>query len=248
MKHLTVSENTTFLNTQRAARPNSPHFTIYQPQITWLASIANRVTGVGLSVGVFQCSLGDLFLSFLPSRADLLPSLSTFPLLTLCSHVRRRHYLPLPSLFLSPRLGPPGRVLRSFVPLALLPALSSYRAHLSPAVFFPLDDFSELPTWFKSTAKFVFAWPFVFHCFNGVRHLLWDLGYCESPRRFLPPSLFYPLSLDDDSAMMLTPFLLVVFVCPSCSPRCQGGHLGRMGRCWIELPHLGSHGCVPLDI
>lgn len=40
------------LNAQRLKRPSSPHFTIYQPQITWVASIANRVTGVGLSVGM----------------------------------------------------------------------------------------------------------------------------------------------------------------------------------------------------
>ena len=37
------------LNEQRLRRPNSPHFTIYQPQLTWLSSIANRVTGAGLS-------------------------------------------------------------------------------------------------------------------------------------------------------------------------------------------------------
>jgi succinate dehydrogenase/fumarate reductase cytochrome b subunit len=38
------------LNKQRIHRPSSPHFTIYQPQLTWIGSIANRVTGVGFSV------------------------------------------------------------------------------------------------------------------------------------------------------------------------------------------------------
>lgn len=38
------------LNAQRLKRPSSPHFTIYQPQLTWLGSIANRVTGAGFSV------------------------------------------------------------------------------------------------------------------------------------------------------------------------------------------------------
>ena len=38
------------LNEQRLRRPNSPHMTIYQPQLTWYSSIANRITGVGLSV------------------------------------------------------------------------------------------------------------------------------------------------------------------------------------------------------
>ncbi|WFD00147.1 cytochrome b subunit of succinate dehydrogenase, Sdh3p [Malassezia yamatoensis] len=41
------------LNAVRQERPTSPHFTIYQPQLTWLSSIANRVTGVGLSFGLY---------------------------------------------------------------------------------------------------------------------------------------------------------------------------------------------------
>ena len=45
-----AADVTNVLNAQRLKRPSSPHFTIYQPQITWIASIANRVTGVGLSV------------------------------------------------------------------------------------------------------------------------------------------------------------------------------------------------------
>jgi succinate dehydrogenase (ubiquinone) cytochrome b560 subunit len=43
------------LNAQRLRRPSSPHFTIYQPQLTWYASIANRMTGVGLSVRTYFC-------------------------------------------------------------------------------------------------------------------------------------------------------------------------------------------------
>lgn len=39
------------LNEQRSVRPISPHLSIYQPQLTWYGSIANRITGVGLSVG-----------------------------------------------------------------------------------------------------------------------------------------------------------------------------------------------------
>ena len=41
------------LNSVRQERPTSPHFTIYQPQLTWLSSIMNRVTGVGLSVSMY---------------------------------------------------------------------------------------------------------------------------------------------------------------------------------------------------
>ncbi|KAH9811216.1 hypothetical protein DFH28DRAFT_901236, partial [Melampsora americana] len=45
------------LNQQRKLRPTSPHFTIYEPQLTWLSSIANRVTGSALSVGLYVFAL-----------------------------------------------------------------------------------------------------------------------------------------------------------------------------------------------
>ncbi|KAL1739593.1 hypothetical protein HDZ31DRAFT_68778 [Schizophyllum fasciatum] len=50
------------LNEQRLRRPNSPHFTIYQPQLTWYSSIANRITGTGLSVLLYGFSLAYLFM------------------------------------------------------------------------------------------------------------------------------------------------------------------------------------------
>ena len=51
---LPPSAATNILNAQRLKRPSSPHFTIYQPQLTWLGSIANRVTGAGLSVCTYS--------------------------------------------------------------------------------------------------------------------------------------------------------------------------------------------------
>ncbi|KAI0328288.1 succinate dehydrogenase cytochrome b560 subunit [Cubamyces sp. BRFM 1775] len=48
------------LNQQRLRRPSSPHFTIYQPQLTWIGSIANRVTGAGLSVLLYGYALAYL--------------------------------------------------------------------------------------------------------------------------------------------------------------------------------------------
>ncbi|KAF8071487.1 hypothetical protein FPV67DRAFT_1481381 [Lyophyllum atratum] len=48
------------LNKQRQLRPSSPHFTIYEPQLTWLGSIANRVTGAGLGVLLYGFSIGYL--------------------------------------------------------------------------------------------------------------------------------------------------------------------------------------------
>jgi len=48
---------TDILNAQRVLRPSSPHFTIYQPQITWVLSIVNRGTGVALSVLLYGFSI-----------------------------------------------------------------------------------------------------------------------------------------------------------------------------------------------
>lgn len=50
IQSLQPSAGQEILNKQRVVRPSSPHFTIYQPQLTWVASIFNRVAGVGLSV------------------------------------------------------------------------------------------------------------------------------------------------------------------------------------------------------
>ncbi|PWN53337.1 hypothetical protein IE53DRAFT_384180 [Violaceomyces palustris] len=57
---MSQAENLDLLNKQRSLRPSSPHFTIYQPQLTWLGSIANRVTGVGLSVGMYAYAIAYL--------------------------------------------------------------------------------------------------------------------------------------------------------------------------------------------
>lgn len=39
-------------------RPISPHMTIYQPQLTWLMSIAHRITGAGTAVGLYSGLIG----------------------------------------------------------------------------------------------------------------------------------------------------------------------------------------------
>ncbi|CAD6566091.1 MAG: cytochrome b subunit of succinate dehydrogenase, Sdh3p [Cyphobasidiales sp. Tagirdzhanova-0007] len=56
---VTTNENEALqlLNKQRAVRPSSPHFTIYEPQLSWLSSIANRVTGTGLSGGLYAFAI-----------------------------------------------------------------------------------------------------------------------------------------------------------------------------------------------
>ena len=57
---LPPSAATDILNAQRMKRPSTPHFTIYQPQITWIGSIANRATGGALSGVLYAFSLAYL--------------------------------------------------------------------------------------------------------------------------------------------------------------------------------------------
>lgn len=52
VESISADEHARQLDAKRLQRPNSPHLTIYQPQLTWISSIANRMTGVGLSVGM----------------------------------------------------------------------------------------------------------------------------------------------------------------------------------------------------
>ncbi|KAI0050513.1 succinate dehydrogenase cytochrome b560 subunit [Auriscalpium vulgare] len=67
------------LNTQRLKRPSSPHFTIYQPQLTWIGSIANRVTGVGLSVLLYGFSLAYLVAPSTFSSANVVETVKGLP-------------------------------------------------------------------------------------------------------------------------------------------------------------------------
>lgn len=98
---------------QRLRRPVSPHLSIYRPQITWIVSIATRITGIALSGGL---------------------------------------YLYATAYLLSPVTG------WNIGSESLVAAFSG----LSPSAQFAL--------------KFGVALPFVFHSFNGIRHLVWDTG------------------------------------------------------------------------
>lgn len=58
-----------------------------------------------------------------------------------------------------------------FGAVALSSPVSSYvealqAAHVNPALLF--------------LGKLILAFPFTFHFFNGIRHLVWDLGQCLS--------------------------------------------------------------------
>jgi succinate dehydrogenase (ubiquinone) cytochrome b560 subunit len=44
--------------------------------------------------------------------------------------------------------------------------------HLESAAL--AEAFGALPAAVKGGLKFLVAWPFSFHCINGIRHLIWD--------------------------------------------------------------------------
>lgn len=58
--HISEDQEMQILKAQRAARPTSPHLSVYRPQITWYGSGAHRITGVGLSAGMYGFALAYL--------------------------------------------------------------------------------------------------------------------------------------------------------------------------------------------
>ncbi|EFQ89104.1 hypothetical protein CFE70_006461 [Pyrenophora teres f. teres 0-1] len=54
------SEAAQILAKQRLNRPVSPHLAIYRPQITWLASSLNRITGIVLSGSLYLFGIAYL--------------------------------------------------------------------------------------------------------------------------------------------------------------------------------------------
>ncbi|ORY19199.1 mitochondrial succinate dehydrogenase cytochrome b560 subunit C [Clohesyomyces aquaticus] len=59
-QHVPEAEGQQILAKQRLNRPNSPHLSIYRPQITWYASSLNRITGIVLSGGLYVFGLAYL--------------------------------------------------------------------------------------------------------------------------------------------------------------------------------------------
>lgn len=63
------------LNVARNQRPISPHLSIYQPQLTWLSSIANRITGAGMSALLYAGAIGYVAAPYM-GLADVFTSAS----------------------------------------------------------------------------------------------------------------------------------------------------------------------------
>jgi succinate dehydrogenase (ubiquinone) cytochrome b560 subunit len=80
-ERITEMDNLKLLNTQRMQRPVSPHLDIYQPQLTWLASSAHRITGVALAGVLYAGSLLYCLHPIYPSidSAHLIASWASLP-------------------------------------------------------------------------------------------------------------------------------------------------------------------------
>ncbi|KAJ7592408.1 hypothetical protein C8J56DRAFT_780393 [Mycena floridula] len=74
-----ASESSHILDKQRLLRPNSPHLTIYQPQVTSVLSIGNRAAGVALSVVLYGFSLGYLFMPGTLDSASIIAVAAALP-------------------------------------------------------------------------------------------------------------------------------------------------------------------------
>ncbi|CAG8603135.1 9299_t:CDS:10 [Paraglomus brasilianum] len=108
-----ANEHEQILQQQRAVRPLSPHLQIYQPQLTWILSIAHRFSGAGVATVLYGSAIAYAIGPYLGSPWDadtLVAAVSTLP----------------PSVVLA--------------------------------------------------GKASLAFPFTFHTFNGIRHLIWDTG------------------------------------------------------------------------
>lgn len=110
---ISSSEAYDLLAAQRRNRPVSPHLGIYKPQITWIGSSLNRITGCILSGGLYV--FGAAYLA-------------------------------------APLFG----------------------WHLESASI--AAAFGAWPVAAKFATKLFIAFPFTYHSFNGIRHLVWDTG------------------------------------------------------------------------
>lgn len=58
-----------------------------------------------------------------------------------------------------------------------------------------IEFVAGLPEFVKTSAKVLLAAPFAFHGWNGVRHLVWDMGKCTFAFPFLS-FFFHSVAMD----------------------------------------------------
>lgn len=74
--YMAPEANEVAFSKQQAARPLSPHLTIYEPQLTALMSIGHRMTGAALSAGIY--AFGVYYTLASPASGQLTPAVAEF--------------------------------------------------------------------------------------------------------------------------------------------------------------------------
>ncbi|KAF2437127.1 hypothetical protein EJ08DRAFT_623642 [Tothia fuscella] len=84
---------------QRRNRPVSPHLSIYRPQITWIPSMFNRLTGIILSGGLYVFGLGYLVAPALGIHMESAVLAASFAAWPLAAKVATKFLIALPFTF-----------------------------------------------------------------------------------------------------------------------------------------------------
>ncbi|KKZ68901.1 succinate dehydrogenase (ubiquinone) cytochrome b560 subunit [[Emmonsia] crescens] len=96
---ITNQDPTQILPRQRLNRPVSPHLSIYQPQITWILSSLNRITGVALSGGFYIFASAYLVAPLLGWHLESSSLAAAFGALPLAAKVGLKFTAALPFTF-----------------------------------------------------------------------------------------------------------------------------------------------------
>ncbi|KAL0639996.1 hypothetical protein Q9L58_000824 [Maublancomyces gigas] len=95
-ENVTQDQAYSILVAQRKLRPVSPHLSIYQPQLTWYGSAANRVTGAAISGGVYVFALAYLASPALGLHVESASIAAAFGALPVAAKVGIKGMLALP--------------------------------------------------------------------------------------------------------------------------------------------------------
>ncbi|RJE27583.1 succinate dehydrogenase cytochrome [Aspergillus sclerotialis] len=91
-----TSDPTKILAQQRLNRPVSPHLSIYEPQITWCGSIANRITGLVLSGSLYLWATSYLASPLLGWHLDSASMAAAFSALPIIAKVALKGTVAFP--------------------------------------------------------------------------------------------------------------------------------------------------------
>jgi succinate dehydrogenase (ubiquinone) cytochrome b560 subunit len=96
---MTPADSYEILVAQRKLRPVSPHLTIYQPQMPWIASALNRITGSVLSGGFYVFGAAYLVSPLFGWHLDSASMAAAFGSLPVAMKVATKFAVALPFTF-----------------------------------------------------------------------------------------------------------------------------------------------------